>query len=122
MECRRWPRWQTRFASARTRNALANWKFAGYIRFTEPAERWIYGNLAGLKLRDFGRLMWEHVRDGGMIDAVKETRPEWSEHLFHYDLRLNIAGRRIYVETRLYFGDANDPDDPTIHVVSVHDP
>src|SRR5687767_5520617 len=85
------------------RNAFANWKFAGYIRFTEPAERWIRREFANISVREFGRLMWEYVRDGGEIDAVKETRPEWSEHQFHYDLRFAMDRRLVYVETRLFF-------------------
>ena len=104
------------------RNALANWRFRGYILWTEPAERWIRRELSNLTTQEFGRLMHEHVLAGGIIDAVVEKRPEWAEHQFHYDLRLEIEDRDVYIETRLIVSDPDDPDDPIIHVVSVHDP
>jgi hypothetical protein len=65
--------------------------------------------------------MHDYVLAGGEIDQQKETRPEWNMHDFHYDLRIPIADRLIYVETRLIYRDAQDPDDPIIHVVNIHD-
>jgi hypothetical protein len=53
---------------------------------------------------------------------VVETRPEWSDRFeHHYDLRPVLAGRRLYVETRLIYSDPTDADDPVIHVVNIHD-
>jgi hypothetical protein len=104
------------------RNALENWRFADYIRWTEPAESWVRRELEGLTTRELGRLMFEFVAAGGRIDEVRETRPEWLEHEFHYDLRFEVEGRRVYVETRLFVQHPDDPDDPWIHVVSFHDP
>jgi hypothetical protein len=49
---------------------------------------------------------------------VPETRPEWNDRPFHYELRIPIAGRLIYVETILI---DDDPTDPVIRVVSIHD-
>jgi len=62
--------------------------------------------------------MYRWVKSGGAIDRVEERRPEWT-HLwhFHFDLRLDLDGRRVYVETRL---DDEMPDDPTILMVNVH--
>ena len=57
-----------------------------------------------------------------MIHEVKETRPEWKEYEFHYDLRVPIDDRLVYFETRLDYKDANDPLDPAIYVVNAHDP
>ena len=54
----------------------------------------------------------------GGIGQVRETRPQWSEHPFHYDFRTNMDGRLLYIETILV---EDDPDDPAIHVVSIHD-
>ena len=49
---------------------------------------------------------------------MRETRLEWTEHRFHYDFRIPIADRLIYIETILM---DDDPEDPTIHVVSIHE-
>jgi hypothetical protein len=40
------------------------------------------------------------------------------EHRFHYDFRLEVGGRLLYIETILA---EDDQDDPTIHVVNIHD-
>jgi hypothetical protein len=55
---------------------------------------------------------------GGVIDQVPETRPEWSAWPFHYDFHLQLAGRDVYIETIL---KDDDPNDPTIRIVSIHD-
>ena len=62
--------------------------------------------------------MHQHVETGGEIDQVPERRPEWSDYDFHYDLRLEIAGQRIFIETVLI---DDDPDDPILRVVSIHE-
>lgn len=62
--------------------------------------------------------MFRHVNAGGEIDEVKESRPEWSDRWFHYDFRIPIEGRLLYIEMILI---EDDPDDPTVHVVSIHD-
>jgi hypothetical protein len=55
---------------------------------------------------------------GGVPDQVKETRPEWSVWPFHNDLRVTLGGKNVYIETILH---DDDPDDPTIQIVSIHD-
>jgi hypothetical protein len=62
--------------------------------------------------------MWQHVAGGGEIDQVAETREDYrNRYPYHYDFRLPIAGRLIYIETCC--------DDtmmgPTIYVVNIHD-
>lgn len=104
------------------RNALTNWRFKGFIRWTEQALRGLRRELEATSAMEIGRFMHEHVRRGGEVDEVVETRPEWSEQPFHYDLRIDVEGKPIYIETRLYFDDPHDPDDPWIHVVSFHAP
>ena len=105
------------------RNALANWRFEGYVRFTELADRWVRKELGGGTTRDIARLMNDFANGSppGVIDEQRETRPEWSEHEYHYDLRFEIAGRRLYIETRLFYDDPDDTDDPIIYVVNIHD-
>ena len=102
-------------------NALANWRFEGYVVWTGVALRWVRRELEGHTMQSIARAMHEYVARGGVIDQVVETRAGWAEHRYHYDLRLEFEGRPIYVETRLLFEDPNDPDDPRIHVVNIHD-
>jgi hypothetical protein len=80
------------------KNALANWRYEGYIIFAERAQEWIHVNLANHTTREIGRLMLEYVTGVGEIDQQKETRPEWKEHDCHFDLRIPCAGRLIYIE------------------------
>ena len=103
------------------RNALKNRGFVGYVNWTEVALRWIRGALDCPTADEIGEAMYEHVSAGGEIDQVPERRPEWVEHDFHYDLRIGIGGRRLYIESRLMFDDPADPDDPTILIANVHD-
>jgi hypothetical protein len=74
--------------------------------------------LEGLTTRAVGEEMFRYFEAGGQIDQVRETRSQWSEHRFHYDFRVPIGGRLVYIETVLV---EDDPYDPTVHVVSIHD-
>lgn len=103
---------------ARYRGALANWRYTGYVEWKDVAREWVRKQLDNMPLRAVAEQMHNHVAAGGEIDQVPERRPAWSGHDFHYDLRFEIAGRRLYVETLLL---DDDPDDPIIHVVSIHD-
>lgn len=106
------------------KDALSNWSYDGYIQFelTETAYRWMKRELDGISTRDIGRLMHEYVVAGGEIDEVRETRPEWSDYAFHYDLRFSIQNKPIYIETRLTCQIPWIPDEPIIVVVSIHAP
>ena len=92
-------------------------RYRGYVTWKQTAREWVETKLAGTTTRQIDDLMWEHVAAGGEIDQQRERRPEWSEQ-YHYDLRIRIRTRRVYIETVLL---DDDPDDPTIHVVSIHD-
>jgi hypothetical protein len=97
---------------------LKEWNYTGYVTAKEIVLDWIAENLPGLRLRDIAKLMHDHVvQAGGTIDQVRERRPEYNDRDYHYDFRLMIAGRRIYIETILV---DDDPSDPTIHIVSMH--
>ena len=102
-------------------NALRNHRFEGYVNWTEVAAQWVRRELERLTTTRVAELMHDFVMSGGEIDQVRETRPEWSEHEYHYDLRFQIAGRRVYLETRLLFDDPTDPDDPVILVANMKD-
>ena len=89
----------------------------------------IYANRTGMPLGEIETLLdaetWlsatEALEMGFVdeIDEVPERRPEWSEHEFHHDLRLQIGERLVYVETRLLM--QRDIADSTISVVNIHD-
>jgi hypothetical protein len=104
-------------------NALANWRYEGFITFTKDALRWLHTELPDYSTRDFGQMLHDHVEAHGMgeIEEQRETREEWRMHDYHYDIRIKIGGRLIYVETRLSYRDPHDPDDPLIDVVNIHE-
>ncbi|HMC65352.1 MAG TPA: hypothetical protein VKI65_10480 [Gemmataceae bacterium] len=101
---------------ARYKSALRNWNVTGYLTWKEVAELWLRDNL-GLTPRMMARSMHDHVEAGGEIQQVRERRPDWDDYEFHYDLRLPVSGRLIYIETVL---KDEDPTDPIVHVVSIH--
>lgn len=103
---------------AKFQHALSQWQFTGYITWKAIARRWVEQNLEEWTTRSIGEEMFRFCAGGGEIDQVRETRPQWSEHRFHYDFRLEIGGRLLYIETILV---EDEPDDSTIHVVSIHD-
>lgn len=100
------------------RAVLANWNYTGYVTAKDLALDWIANHLSGLTLRDVAKSMHHYLQRGETIDQVPETRPEWSMWPFHYDFRMRLAGRDVYIETIL---QDDDPSDPTIHIVSIHD-
>src|SRR6266404_6227012 len=91
-------------------NALSNWRYEGYVVFTERSAEWLRLNLAGWSQKWFAAMLHQFVgKERGEIDQVVETRPEWSDlHEFHYDLRPVVDGHRLYVETRLIVTDPSD--------------
>ena len=99
--------------------ALKEWNCDGFIQWKRLAAEWLRKNLEGYGQKAVGRLMCEHVANGGEIDRVAETREEYRNlYPYHYDFRIPIAGRLIYIETRF---DETAKMGPTIYVVSLHD-
>ncbi len=103
---------------AQFRAVLANWRYAGYVNAKDVVLEWIADELAGLTLKDVNQTMHDFLQKGGSIDQVPESRPQWNNYPFHYDFRLHLGGRFVYIETVL---QDDDPDDPTIRIVSMHD-
>ncbi len=101
------------------KNALRNGK--AWVRFKPVAVEWLAKELPDHGLREIARELYLYVEAGGKIDEQKERRPEFVSYEFHYDLRVKIGGRYVYFETVLLCEDADDPDDPEIEIVSVHD-
>jgi hypothetical protein len=102
---------------AQFQQVLANWNFTGYVTAKDIVLDWIAKNLHGQTLKDVAHAMDAHLQQGGLIDQVPETRPEWSQWPFHYDFRVQLGNLHLYIETIL---NDNDPKDPTIHIVSIH--
>jgi hypothetical protein len=100
------------------KQVLQNWHVTDYVTWKDVARDWVGRNLEALSPRDIARILHEFVQNGGVIDRVRENRPEWSDREFHYDFRVPIGVRVLYIETVLV---DDDPTDPTIHVVSIHD-
>jgi hypothetical protein len=104
--------------------ALSDWQCTGRILFKPAAWNWIRKELRRNRTKkNISMILWNYVRSGGKIDEVVETRKlEVDDHLirdYHYDLYVEIDGRMVYFETVLI---DDDPTDPEIWVVSVHDP
>ncbi len=98
--------------------ALKDWNCGGVIEWKPLASEWLRRNLEHLSQKAVGHLMWEHVSNGGEIDQVAETRERYRErHQYHYDFRIPVVGRLIYIETRLVESKMG----PTIYVVNIHD-
>jgi hypothetical protein len=103
---------------AQFEHALSSWQFTGYVTWKPVAREWLEKNLEGFTTRSIAEDMYRHFAAGGEIDQVIETREEWSGNRFHYDFRIAIEERLIYIETIVI---EDDPADPIIHVVSIHD-
>lgn len=101
-------------------DALSEWNIGnGGIRWDDLPAEWLNVNLPGLSQRYVGNLMYDFVMSGGKVDQTKETRERWKElHDFHYDLRMEIDGCRVYIETRLI--EDSRISDPYVHVVNMH--
>lgn len=101
-------------------SALSNWNVTGYVTAKEIALDWIADNLPAHDLRAIAKLMHDHFQVGKRPDQVRELRPDYNDRDYHYDFRLSVPGRQrqVYIETILM---DDDPSDPTIHIVSIHD-
>lgn len=99
---------------------LNNWNVTGYMTAKAVVLDWIADNLPEHDLRAIAKLMYDYLQDGGKPDQVRERRPEYNDRDYHYDFRLSIPERQrqVFVETILV---DDDPSDPTIHIVSMHD-
>jgi hypothetical protein len=92
-----------------------------YLVFMTRPLRWLRTELAEHTVMEICRMLHAYVEGGGAIDEQVEHRAEYAHYKYHYDLRVPIAGRRVYFETVLEFDDADDEDDLTIVVVNIHD-
>ncbi|HVC98547.1 MAG TPA: hypothetical protein VND64_33075 [Pirellulales bacterium] len=92
-------------------------RFRGFVTWKPLAQGWVKANLEGNTLREMEKLLHDHVAGGGTLDQVRERRKDWLDFEFHFDLRLDVGGKKIYVETVLVRAD---PRDPLVEIVNVH--
>lgn len=102
---------------SRYKAALSEWNVAGGVVWNSRSQDYVRTNMS-LSPKEIAKLMWEFVQRGGEIDAQPETRePYRRERKFHYDLRLPLEGKDMYVETILVDDSRIDP--PHIQVVNI---
>jgi hypothetical protein len=94
----------------------------GYVEWDADAAAVARGKLAeldGLTPEAVRIMAIDFVNCGGVVNQNRETRLEWSEFPFKYDVKLNVPGfpSGVYVELRLI---DLDPDAPVVHIVSAH--
>jgi hypothetical protein len=95
-----------------------NLRFAGFVTWKPRAAAWVKENLEGYTTKAVAELMLSHIESGGEIDQVRERREEWIQFDFHYDFRLRVGDRLVYIETILVRAD---PNDPQVQIVNIHD-
>jgi hypothetical protein len=80
--------------------ALKEWDCEGFIQWKRRPAEWLRENLQGHSQRAVAQAMYDHVASGGEIDQVRENYEGYRDtHPYHYDFRIPIAGRLIYIET-----------------------
>jgi hypothetical protein len=93
----------------------------GCCEWDEKAARVFRGQfpLPDLTLDEVRETLIEQVTNGKEVIQVTETRENWSHYPFYYKVILDIEDlpRGLFVELRLI---DDDPDVPTVHIVSVH--
>ena len=94
-------------------------RFDGYVNWRPRAAAWVRQNLDEFTLRAVQNLLYEHVLAGGELDQVRERREGWQDRFpHHFDVRLEILGRSVYVETVLLQTDLTNPG---VEIVNVHE-
>ena len=97
---------------------LKEWNCDGYIQWKRRPADWLRGNLQSCSQKTIGQALYHHVVSGGEIDQVKENYEGYRDtHPYHYDFRIPIEARLIYVETVL----DETKMGPTITVVNIKD-
>ncbi len=97
---------------------VENRRFVGYVTWKPRAQEWVRREFANHTARAIADIINDYITSGGTIDQIRETREEWLEYSYHYDVRLEIMERRIYVEMLLL---REEPADPHVEIVSIHD-
>jgi hypothetical protein len=100
------------------RDALREWRCDGFVVWKRKAAEGLRLLLGDHTQKSIAKLLYEHVEAGGVIDQIRERRSEYaSRHEHHFDFRLNVDGRLVYIETTLDL----TPTGPVVTIVSLHD-
>jgi hypothetical protein len=102
----------------RFQTVLADWKYRGFVTAKDTVLEWLATNLPNQEITDIAKLMYEHLCANREIDQVRERRPDYTIREYHYDFRLDVEDRHVYIETVLV---DDDPNDLSIQIVSMHD-
>ena len=90
---------------------------SGGVQWKRVPAEWVRKNFDGWSTKAVDDLLHEHLACGGQVDQVEEAREEYRQlHQYHYDFRIPILGRQIYVETVLTEANMG----PIVTVVSIH--
>ncbi len=101
--------------------AFHNRAVVGYITLEGMAPAGLRRHLTGVTREGLLDLLHQHLVNGGEIDQVEETREPWRDFWeFHFDLRLDIGGILMYVETRMRPESPKAPEDATVMIVNIH--
>jgi hypothetical protein len=93
----------------------------GFVTWKPSAVERLARDFPGYLPQLVNSLVLAHLRNGGEIKFAVETRDEYLQCGFHYDVLLpGHKGKEIYVETVILNDGANDPIDLQVHVVSCH--
>ena len=90
---------------------------SGGVRWKRLAAEWVRANLEAFTQQAVNDLILEHIEASGEIDQVAETREEYRHYEYHYDFRIRILDRKIYVETLLQ----EEKMGPVVTIVNIHD-
>ena len=100
------------------REALRERRVDGFVLWKPIAREWLGKNLGGHTDSSITTLMHEHLEANGEVDRVPERREGYRDRFeFHFDFRLKIDGRKVYIETRL----RNTKTGPILTIVNMHD-
>ncbi len=100
------------------REALSEWRAEGFVVWKRLPAEWLRKELAGQTQKSIAKLLHEHLKAGREIDQVRERRERYRDRYeFHFDFRLTIDERRVYLETVL----DESRTGPTITIVNMHD-
>jgi hypothetical protein len=96
--------------------AFEEWNSGGVL-WKQLAAEWVRRNLEYVTQQAINERILQHIVSNGRIDQVNETREEYLHFEFHYDVRIPILDRTIYIEMVLTEHEMG----PVVTVVNVHD-
>ncbi len=98
------------------RLAVEEWNSGGVL-WKQLAAEWVRRNLESVTQQAVNELILQHIASSGRIDQVKETREEYLHFEFHYDFRIPVLDRTVYIETTL----TEHAMGPVVTIVNIHD-